>query len=191
MNKNPFKNMKVSVKIYLLIILFINILSLNTQSQENITNRDRLYFGGSFSLMFGTYTQIELSPYVGWRFTPEWSVGGGGIFQYYGSSAAWGKYNTAIYGSNLFTKYTIVRDFPSKNMSLFAYSGYEALSLERKYFKSGNETGRFIMHSVLIGGGLRQYLGGRASAEILILYNINQANISPYSSPTIRIGLNF
>jgi hypothetical protein len=182
--------MKVLVKIFVVIILFINILNISAQSDASITNRDRFYFGGSFGLVLGTFTQIELSPYIGWRFTPNWSVGGGIIFQYYGSSSSYGKYSTAIYGSNLFTKYTIVRDFPTKNLSLFAYSGYEALSLDRKYFKEGNESGRFIMNSLLIGGGLRQYLGGRSSVEILILYNINQSFLSPYNTPTIRIGFN-
>lgn len=183
--------MKPILKIILFNILIINCLKLHSQPESEVTTRDRIFFGGTFGLMLGTYTQIELSPYIGWRFNPEWSVGGGLIYRYYSSSASYNSYNTSIYGTNLFTKYTIVRDFPSKKMSIFAYSGYEVLSLENKYFKNAYETGRFLLHSLLVGGGIRQYLGGRASAEILILYNINQSMYSPYDSPTIRIGFNF
>jgi hypothetical protein len=65
------------------------------------------------------------------------------------------------------------------------------LSLENKYFSETRETGRSFTHNILIGGGLRQYLGGRASIEIQILFNVTQYKLSPYRNPTIRVGFNF
>jgi hypothetical protein len=76
-------------------------------------------------------------------------------------------------------------------MSFFVYSGYEILNLSKRFFKFPPEAGRFVMQSVLVGGGLRHYLGGRSSAEILVLYNLNEQSPTPYQAPTIKIGFNF
>jgi hypothetical protein len=160
--------------------------------RESVSLRDRIYFGGNIGLTFGDITQIEIAPYVGYRFTPRFSAGIGGSYNFYKSSQNHVSYETSIYGGNLFTKYTLFRDFPSKGMSIFTHAEYEVLSLDEKYFKepfTGN--GRFLMHSFLVGGGLRQYIGGRASVEIIVLYNLNQAIFSPYQNPVIRIGFNF
>lgn len=158
----------------------------------SISFRDKLYFGGNIALAFGTETQIEVAPYVGYRFTPRWSAGIGGSYNYFKTSRYFGSFSTSIFGGNIFTKYTIVRDFPAKGMSIFSHLEYEALSLEKKYFREPfNENGRFIMHSVIAGGGLRQHLGGRASMELLILFNLNPAKYSPYQTPIIRVGFNF
>lgn len=157
-----------------------------------VSLRDKIYFGGNIGLAFGTETQIEIAPYVGYRFTSRWSAGIGGSYNYYKTSRSFGSFSTSLYGGNIFTKYTIARDFPAKGMSIFSHLEYEALSLEKKYFKEPfDENGRFIMHSVIVGGGLRQYLGGRASMELLILFNLNQNKYSPYQTPIVRVGFNF
>jgi hypothetical protein len=183
--------MKLLRYIIIFIVLLVNSLYSYSQPEETISTRDHIFLGGYFSLMLGTYTQIEISPYAGWRFTPAWWVGTGIIYQYYGGRDYYGRYSTSIYGINIFSKYTLVRDFPSKKMSIFTYIGYEALSLENLYFSPYSYNGRFIMQSILIGGGIRQYLGGRASAEIMLLFNINPAKITPYHTPNVRIGFNF
>jgi hypothetical protein len=159
---------------------------------DQISLRDKIYFGGNIGLAFGDITQIEIEPYVGYRFTPRFSAGLGGSYKFYKNSQYQLSYRTSIYGGNLFTKYTIVRDFPSKGMSIFTQAQYEALSLEKKYFQEPfNGEGRFLMHSFLIGGGVRQYLGGRASIEITVLFVVNEVEFSPYQNPEIRIGFNF
>lgn len=183
--------MKCLIYITLYIPLIFSSLNVNSQNNNELSTRDRIFWGGSFGLMFGTYTQVELSPYVGYRITAPWAVGLGGIYQYYGSSETYGNYSTSIYGTNLFTKYTLIRDFPSNNVSLFSYAGWESINLENKYFSLNSESGRFWLNSLLVGGGFRQYLGGRTSMEILILYNLTQQTLSPYNNPTIRIAINF
>lgn len=177
---------------YIIIVKLLLFSSLNCYSQieEDANTKNRIFFGGNFGIMLGEYTQIEVSPYIGYRFLPSLWGGTGIIFQYYGSSASYGKYSTAIYGSNTFLKFTLLKDIPSQGSSIFTYTGYEVLNLSKKYFSSQNGQGRFYMHSILVGGGLRQYLGGRASAEILLLFNLNQTNTSIYQSPTIRVSLN-
>lgn len=174
------------------VLLALGILKSGMAQNEKVSLRDKIYFGGNIALAFGSETQIEIAPYVGYRFTPRWSAGIGGSYNYFKTSRNFGSFSTSLYGGNVFTKYTIVRDFPAKGMSIFSHLEYEALSLEKKYFKEPfDEKGRFIMHSVIVGGGLRQYLGGRASMELLILFNLNQTKYSPYQSPIIRVGFNF
>ncbi len=47
------------------------------QAQDGkIPFRERIFFGGNASVIGGSnYTQIELSPMVGYKLTQQWSVG--------------------------------------------------------------------------------------------------------------------
>jgi hypothetical protein len=177
---------------YIIIVKLLLFSSLNCYSQveEDANTNNRIFFGGNFGIVLGTYTQIEVSPYIGYRFLPSLWGGTGIIFQYYGSSGSYGNYSTAIYGSNTFLKFTLLKDIPSQGSSIFTYTGYEVLNLSKEHFKAEDERGRFYMHSILVGGGLRQYLGGRASAEILVLVNLSHSSSFIYQSPTIRVSLN-
>ena len=165
-----------------------------TYAQEKeVTWRDRLYFGGNVGLSFGDITIIEVAPLVGYRITPRWSSGIGFEYEYYRTSRyIYGNFSTSIYGGSVFTEYNIWRDFITKGISLIVHTEYEALSLDQKYFQDPNlPHGRFILNSVLVGGGIRQHLGGRASINILVLWNLNQTQYSPYENPTIRFNFNF
>jgi len=77
--------------------------------------------------------------------------------------------------------------------SIFAHAEYEVLSLEKKYFEypPSSEEGRFLAHSVLVGGGLFQPTGRRGGFLIMLLWNLNETASSPYSNPIIRIGFIF
>jgi hypothetical protein len=181
-----------------MIVFFLNIciLSVHAQDKEN-SSRDRLFFGGSFGLQFGTITRVEVSPLVGYRITPRLSSGIGITYEYYNDKTF--DIETSIYGGRIFSNYLIIKDFNEIlpgiiNGGLFAQAEYEALSLETKHFDNlnihrGQE--RFLLHNVLVGGGLRFPLGERASANLLILWNLNETSNTPYSNPVIRLGFNF
>ncbi len=163
------------------------------QQEKEVNWRDRLYFGGNLGLAFGDITIIEVAPLVGYRITPRWSSGIGLKYEYYKTSRnVYGNFSTSIYGGSVFTEYNIWKDFITQGISLIAHCEYEALSLDQKYFEDPNlPHGRFILNSVLVGGGIRQHLGGRVSLNILILWNLNQTQYSPYENPTIRFNFNF
>ncbi|MCK4631282.1 MAG: hypothetical protein KAT40_07550, partial [Bacteroidales bacterium] len=74
---------------------------------------------------------------------------------------------------------------------LFAHAEYEALSLERQYFDLSGTEGRFWLKSVLVGGGISQPLSDRASANIMLLWNLNETANTLYNSPILRFGINF
>jgi len=195
--------MKTCGKLYsslflsLLLLLVINN-CVKAQDDEEVTWRDRLFFGGNLSLSVGSVTAIEVNPLVGYRLTPRWSAGLGFDYEYYKSSGAyygtyWVRpYSTHIYGGNIFTSFVFLKNFPTEGISLFAHAEYETLSLERKYFQDINETGRFMLNSFFAGLGVRQRTGRRSSLNILFLWNFNETQYSPYyGNPVIKFNFIF
>jgi hypothetical protein len=195
--------MKTSLVKYPIILIFIAselLLSINVKAQDEseVTWRDRLFFGGNLSLAVGTVTLIEISPLVGYRLTPRWSAGFGIKYEYYKSSSQdlgyirINGYSTSIYGTNVFTNYVFFKNFLSEGLSLMAQAEYEALSLEKKYFQDYSSSGRFVLHSVFMGGGIRQRIGRRSSINILLLYNLTETQNSPYpSNPILKFNFIF
>jgi hypothetical protein len=164
--------------------------------------KERLVFGGDFGLQIGNYTQIEVSPIVGYRFTPRLTAGVGGTYKYYQEKGYWDtiyfNFNTSIYGGNIWTSYMLIRNLND----LLSYGGktsisvlgeFEMLSLERKYFDSPDfpNKGRFLLPGFLIGGTIRQYIGQRSSFTITVLWNLNETARTPYTNPIIRMGFMF
>jgi len=184
----------------------------SASAQTNYSIRDRLFFGGSFGLMIGTYTDIELSPHVGYYITPRWAAGIGVIYEYYNYRDHWiidvldpttgmvmrksERVETHIFGGRLFTNYVIVNNVSDwvpigTNFRIFAHVEYETLSYEKRFFDYG-ATGRKLQHSFLVGGGLRFPTGKRSSMNLTILWNLNSNMNNVYGGgPIIRIGYNF
>ena len=190
---------------FCILLVFCAILALPASAQDNFSFRDRLYFGGNFGLVIGSdFTNIEISPIVGYYITPRWSAGVGVTYEYYNNRYYWinlgtgsfERLKTNIWGGRLFTNYVIVNDVGEwiplgLNFRIFAHTEYEAMSYERRIFYS-NERGRLLQHSFLVGGGLRFPMGRRSSMNLTILWNLNSNRESMYGSgPIIRIGFNF
>ncbi len=134
--------------------------------------KERLVYniGGGFT--FGTITNIQLMPQVGYRVTPKLIQGIGGNFIYYRDNRFTGNNQFIVYGGNAFTRYTIIPE-------LFAQAEYQILTYSNT-----------IGHYAMIGGGYRPGGGGvYISAYYLLLYPPNN-NI--YGAPyMIRIGYAF
>lgn len=176
-----------------IILFFLVPANLESKDFNELTFRERLFFGGHFGLMFGTITNIELSPIVGYRFTPRLSLALGPKYQYYKEGIF---FNTHIYGGRAFARYMLIKDLNNLvplnlNAGLFFHTEYEGLSLEEKYFGSLDYEGRFLLNSVLVGGGVSQPVGERGALNITVLWNINGTDNTPYTNPVIRIGFNF
>jgi long-subunit fatty acid transport protein len=169
----------------------ISQLKLSSKYNENSTFVERLYFGGNFGAAFSSnFTNIEVSPIVGYMITNELSAGVGVIYQYFkvDRRAANGtpySLETNIYGGKLFGRYNFTQQ-------LFAYSEFEALSLE--VFQVSTESiVRDVVPSFFIGGGYFIPLGNRAGMTAIGLYNIlYDPYTSPYNSPfVLRVGFTF
>ncbi|NOY36106.1 MAG: hypothetical protein GXO83_00855 [Chlorobi bacterium] len=158
----------------------------------------RFFFGGMVGLRFGTITDIQLAPVAGCRLTPRLEFGVGFKYQYYSERNPLFKYNTNIYGPRVFTRYLFLKNFskifPIKyNGGLFFDAEYETLSMEKKYFDfpAFNPEGRFWLKSYLVGIGLRQPVDRNRALNLILLYNLNDVQYTPYSNPMFRIEFTF
>jgi hypothetical protein len=164
-----------------------------SQSQGRPKLSERLFFGGSFGLQFGTITNIEVAPTIGIWLLPRVAVAAGPSFQYY--KDPFGK--TAIYGGKTFLQLTLIQDLNNiipigLNAGIFVQGEYEGLSLERSFFTGiPEETGRLYYDSFLAGAGISQPTGKRSSMNITVLWCITDNSYGIYDKPEIRITFYF
>lgn len=166
-----------------LILAVVPLQAQDSTRQENSPSRlpmDKIFFGGYFGLTFGTVTNIELSPQVGYHITPRFDAGLGISYRYYNDSRY--KFSTQMYGGNVFTRLFVFQN-------LFAYAEVEQINLEVLNLQYEYE--RKWVNSVFVGGGYQQKMGERFAVNLMILWNVNETRYSPYTNPIIRMGFNF
>lgn len=191
------------LKIGITTLVFCMVFSTSTSAQKkDLTFCDRLFFGGGFGIVAGDYTDIEVSPIVGYYITPRWAVGIGITYEYYNNKyhffdgKKYERFETNIWGGRLFTNYVIVNNVNDwiplgLNFRIFAHVEYEALSYEKQFFDY-YATGRELQNSVLVGGGFRFPIGNRSSMNLTLLWNLNSSLNDIYGyGPIIRFGFNF
>ncbi|WP_347159053.1 hypothetical protein [Pontibacter chitinilyticus] len=146
---------------------------------------DRLYYGGSFGLQFGTYTNISLLPILGYRVTDRFNVGAGVVYHFIRSNGL----SMHDYGGRAFTQVELV---DVGNGAILAHAEMEVLSVA---IPDQDAHGIFYtrhqsMALPLVGLGYRQRISDKASFDLLLLYNVNDDLNNPYSNPVIRAGFN-
>ncbi|MBI9037538.1 MAG: hypothetical protein JEY97_05335 [Bacteroidales bacterium] len=178
-------NKKLLFRIIPVVIISL-LFSLNTIAQQNKESnksfKDRVFLGGNLGLQFGTITLIEISPLVGYKITDDFSAGLGFTYQYYKDTRFNPDYSTNIFGGRIFARYYIYQDF-------FAHSEIEVLNYDAYYWPSSYKD-NITVTNVLVGGGYNQRISQKASASIMILWNLNEDINSLYSNPIFRIGFN-
>jgi hypothetical protein len=142
---------------------------------------DRLTFGGNFGAAFGDVTFIDISPTVGYHVTDDFILGTGFTYSYLKDKRYSPIYQTNIFGGRLFAQYIILENF-------VAHAEYELLNMDIFINNFSNGIVRDNIHSLFIGGGYRGSMGGNSFVSLLILYNINESEFSPYQNPQIRAG---
>lgn len=144
---------------------------------------DRMYFGGSFGLQFGTYTNISLLPILGYRLTDKLSAGVGVVYHF----SKFREYSYSSYGGRAFTQLELF------NIGDGAVLGHaEVEFLNTKYEDRGRlSTNRTNITLPLVGAGYRQRISDKASIDMLLLYNVNDNVLgNPYNNPVFRVGFN-
>jgi len=155
--------------------------------------KERLFYGGSFGLQFGTYTDIEVAPVIGLWVLPRVGIAFGPDFQYYKFLSE----STVIYGGKSYVEVLFLQDLDNVipigvHLGLFLHGEYEALSLESAAFKTPPyESKRFVTHTFLAGGGIRQQVGQRSSLNLTFLWTLNDAGYNIYGNPEIRVSFMF
>jgi len=188
--------MRLRSRIILILLLSINLSALgqNDRREEKPPIRERLFYGGSFGMQFGTITYIDVSPIVGLWVLPRVAIAGGPSYTYY-------KFyddKTSIYGGRFYAQYLLIQNLNNilplgLNTGIFLHLEDELLSYDSNYvyWWNPNASGRFIVNNVLFGGGIRQQMGRRSFLNITALWTIYDSGYSIYNSPEIRVSFSF
>ena len=147
-------------------------------------DKSKLFFGGSLGLSFGSYTFINVSPQVGYRFNKTFAAGTGINLQY--SSYKTDYYNPAVdykeqygmAGLNIFGRiypidFAFLQIQPELNYTwgkLSYYNGNPEIKLDNKFVPS------------LLGGVGAGIPAGRGAFIVMVQYDILQQERSPYGS---------
>lgn len=190
---NPFKTVRIASLMAGLLLTSFNLADGQQTAKGQVPPlKERLFFGGNFSLQFGTYTDIEVSPVIGLWVLPRISVAAGPDFQYY-------KYyseGTVIYGGKSYIEVLFLQDLDNiiplgVHLGLFLHGEYEALSLETDFFEAPYDSKRFMLNTFLAGGGIRQQMGKRSSLNFTFLWVLNNSEYNIYGNPEIRVSFMF
>ncbi len=156
--------------------------------------KDRLFFGGNFGLAFGTLTDIQISPIVGYWLLPRVAIAVGPSYRYIKDLDV----ATAVYGAKGYIQLVVVQDLNSfipmgVHTGIFLHAEDELLSLKSSFWKYPQlyDSDRFYINTVLVGGGLSQQLGRRASINFMALWAINDSGYDIYSNPELRLSFSF
>lgn len=150
---------------------------------------DRLIYGGGLTLGFGNgYTNLGISPMIGYAITPKFSAGVSLAYQYFGVKNYWAVLNrqtaqydlkplrASIYSGGVWARYVVWNN-------LFAHTEFEYNTQSFKaYYQDG--TGSFNVSksvpSLLVGAGFRQPISDRASFLVMALYDVLNKPVDPY-----------
>lgn len=148
-------------------------------------DRSKLEIGGGVGLQFGDYTVVNVSPQVGYRLTPYFTLGAGVSYtyhkdDYYVDSRSY-DYKSSYFGMNVFGRF-----YPIQYLVLSVQP--EASRMWRSYDgPNGKVKSNEFVPSVLLGGGVR--LG---PVTVMIQYDVIQDDNSPYSDKIFySIGYTF
>jgi hypothetical protein len=154
---------------------------------------NRLILGGSLGLSFGDYTNINVSPLVGYRISHLFAAGLAVNAQYgserfrdgYGNTISKDQYT--IFGGGVWG-----RVYPFEWLFVHVQPEYNFISAKTTLYDSPKQTytDHYGVPSLLMGAGYVQPIGNRASFSITALYDVLQDSRSPYSGIILRIGAN-
>ena len=132
-----------------------------------------VYYGGSIGLSFGNYFRVNVSPMVGYRYSPKASVGFRVSYEYIEDKRYDPKLTSSNYGGSLFARYRIIPK---------AYGHVEFAYMSYKYKISNLESDRTWVPFLLLGGGYVQPISPNASFIIEVLVDVLQDDRSPYKA---------
>lgn len=155
-------------------------------------DKSRLILGGSLGAVFGDYTNLDISPIVGYRFNDFIAAG-------INVNAQYGSYRLRNYDVTVQRdKYTIFgggvwgRVYPIQQLFVHIQPEYNFINQSSTVYNGGQKTtykSNYGVPSLLVGGGYTQSVGGRVGIGISILYDVIQDDRSPYRNNIVyRLG---
>jgi hypothetical protein len=183
-------------KLILLAMLFLSTKAVLAQDEEGERKgfqKEKLFIGGNFGLMFGNTTLINISPQVGYRFSQLFAAGIGINGQYssqrvFTMSGQEGRQKLGIVGLNVFG-----RIYPLDQLMLQVQPEANYLFGNVKFPGLNPETTKIdasIVPSLLVGGGL-VLPAGRGAFIASVFVDILQHEKTPYGTrPIYNFGYN-
>jgi hypothetical protein len=129
------------------------------EPKEKGFQKEKMFVGGNFGLTFGTYTLINVSPQIGYRFTNFFAAGVGINMQYisvkekYTNGDLYSKTSQGVAGLNIFGRVYPLKQFmlqvqPEANY-IFGKQSFYDTDPHQEYKLDAQ-----IVPSLLLGGGL-------------------------------------
>jgi hypothetical protein len=147
---------------------------------------ENLFYGGYVGLSFGSVQYVELSPMVGYRFSPDFGAGVGLLYRYREDNRYEPSMSLSDYGGNIFARYYI-------GSGVFAQAEYDYTNYEYVPNSLDSGTKRETYSGMLAGLGFSTAVGRGTGVYALVLYDFNYSgsNVNnPYNSPVqYRFGV--
>lgn len=144
---------------------------------------DKIFIGGNVGATFGTITNVQISPMIGYKVTDKTIVGATLTYIYYKDSRYNPEYKTNIYGGGPFARQYLLDESLDFIDNIFLHAEYEGLNFE---VYDGTRTYREWVFSGLVGGGVQSSV-----LTLTALYNLNHGTNSPYGNSPLIIRVGF
>jgi|SRR5450432_1720908 len=169
-------------KIFALFIILLTVSEISQAQQSESTGFDKskLFFGGTLGLAFGSYTIVNVSPQVGYRFSPIFAAGVGLNYSYYGYSDGYYKYDQSYAGMSIFGRIYPIQQFFIQAQPEVNYIWGSATP---QGANNGNQVLKIptqFVPSLLLGGGAAIPTGPNGAITISVMYDVIQNLYSPY-----------
>lgn len=150
--------------------------------QEGQPKPSRVYYGGTVGFSFGDYFRLSIYPWVGYKVTPKFSLGGKVGYEYIRDERYSDTLTSHNYGGSVFARQQVGYRFYAHGE--FAYISY-------KYHVSEFESDRQWVPYLFLGGGYWQPMGRNTALMVEVLFDVLQNDNSPYEdwSPFVSVGV--
>jgi hypothetical protein len=188
----------------ILLLLTPSNLTAQTKTKKEKKFSDKLFFGGSIGMVFGTVTRIDILPEAGMWLIPQWAIGIGGRYTFRKErfNMVGGEikpYKAHIWGFSGFTQILPIPDLDKKfhigiKGGPIFYGEWEGLYLDKGaiHHTAAEPQGKGWVHMFLFGGGYRIPLGDKAALNLLVLWDLTNNTYSPYTTnPLLRLSISF
>jgi len=149
---------------------------------EKASWKKKMYYGGYINFSLGSYTSIGIEPMVGYKIIPRLSVGAKIRYDYVKQDLYGETYEYSNYGGSLFSRLSLFK-------RLYLHAEYSTYNYES--YTSINSSERIWVPYFFVGAGFRQALGGRASLNVQVLFDVLNNENSPYRDwePFYSVGV--
>ena len=144
-------------------------------------DKSKLYYGGNVNLSIGNYTVIGATPLVGYKVSPQFSVGGQLAYEYVRDRRYSTDYETSNYGLSIFSRYRVVPQ-------LYVHAEFSEMNYKLYNNLGGSE--RTWVPFLWLGGGFSQPISRNTWLNAQVLFDVINNENSPYKDwePFYSIG---